>query len=113
MTPDMKRLLDYARKFVPNGEWTPNGEDAEESLNNLEEMGLIERNVDGTQFRLSDDEIEEIELTFPVFEPDTVREINREEISLTKGQIQELINAAVLAVKGDDLCCLRNIIKKW
>ena len=113
MTPDMQRLLDYAKKFVPNGEWTPNGEDAEESLNNLEEMGLIERHTSGTKFRLSDDEIEQIDLTFPVFETDTVREINREDISLTKTQIQELINAAFLAVKGDDLCCLRNIIKKW
>jgi predicted transcriptional regulator len=111
MTPDMQRLLDYAKKFVPNGEWTPNGEDAEESLNNLEEMGLIERHMSGTLFRLS--EIEQIDLTFPVFETDTVCEINREEISLTKTQIQELINAAFLAVKGDDLCCLRNIIKNW
>ena len=113
MTPDMQRLFDYAKKFVPNGEWTPNGEDATESLNNLEEMGLIERNEDGTKFRLSDDEIEEIDLTFPIFEKDTVREINREEISLTKSQIQELIDAAAVAVKGDDLCCLRNLINKW
>lgn len=76
-------------------------------------MGLIERHEDGNKFRLSENQIEEIEFSLAVFEDQTINEIDRTSLHLTKNQIQELIDAAVLAVEGDDLCCLRNIIEKW
>lgn len=103
MTETMMMLMQYGRKFAPNGEWMNCDFTLRDDMRKLAEDNLVTLNDSEDRWRLHQSQIVKHAFTIPVLEVthQAVNEIDRVETYLDFDQIQKLIDQVVIAIEDD------------